>query len=175
MAVNIYGGGANTNANGLRFEQETSLSEALNAAGYVLDKNGYVFRSCFSEKPIALSAPKYKLYERILNPSGVNWREIISKQMLPDEALLNLRTNTIYIIEKKFQNCSGSVDEKLQTCGFKKMQYQKLFAPLGIGVEYFYVCNDWFLRDEYRDVRDYIVSVGCHIFFNEIPLHYLGL
>ena len=103
MAVNIYGGGANTNANGLKFEQETSLSEALNAAGYVLKSNGYVYHSSSLERPIALSAPKHKLYQRILNPRGVKWREIISKQMLPDEALLNLETNTIHIIEKNFR------------------------------------------------------------------------
>lgn len=175
MAVNIYGGGANTNANGLKFEQETSLSEALNAAGYSLRNDGYVFKNDCMEKPVALNAPKHRLYERILNPKGVNWREILSKQMLPDEALLNFYTNTVYIIEKKFQNCAGSVDEKLQTCGFKRMQYQRLFQPLGINVEYIYVCNDWFLKDEYRDVRNYIAYVGCQIYFNEIPLLNLGL
>ena len=37
MPVNIYGGGARTNANGLRFEQETSLEEALLNAGYSIN------------------------------------------------------------------------------------------------------------------------------------------
>jgi len=174
MAVNIYGGGAKTNIHGLKFEQETSLTEALKAAGYVINSNGYVFHSYKLERPIALSAPKNKLYERILIPRGVNWRELISKKMLPDEALLNLQNQTLLIIEKKFQNCAGSVDEKLQTCDFKKKQYQKLFTPIGLSVEYIYVCNDWFLKDEYRDVRNYIVSVGCRIYFNEIPLPDLG-
>ena len=174
MVVNIYGGGANTNVNGLRFEQETSLYEALRNAGYIVKNNGCVYRQ--GEKtPIALNAPKHELYRRVLEPQNINWRDYISKQMLPDEALLNKQSKTIYIIEKKFQNCFGSVDEKLQTCDFKKKQYQRLFNPLRINVEYMYVCNDWFLRDEYRDVRCYIESVQCHIYFNMIPLHALGL
>ena len=81
MAVNIYGGGANTNANGLKFEQETSLSEALNAAGYVLKSNGYVYHSSSLERPIALSARNIS-YISVLESRGVKWREIISKQML---------------------------------------------------------------------------------------------
>ena len=174
MVANIYGGGANTNVNGLRFEQATSLSEALQNAGYILKDHGCVYRRG-EKKPIALNAPKHKLYERILQPNNINWRDYISKQMLPDEALLNKQSNSIYIIEKKFQSGFGSVDEKLQTCDFKKKQYQKLFAKLGITVEYMYVCNDWFLKEEYQDVRQYIESVQCHIYFGEIPLQALGL
>lgn len=175
MAINIYGGGANTNANGLRFEQETSLSEALVNAGYLIRNDGSVFDNALPQTQIALSAPKHELYNRILTPRRVNWRDYLSKKMLPDEALLNYQTNKLYIIEKKFQNVAGSVDEKLQTCGFKKMQYQKLFEPINVDVEYIYVCNDWFLQDEYRDVRNYIAMVGCHIYFNEIPMDFLGL
>jgi len=50
-----------------------------------------------------------------------------------------------------------------------------LFFPLNLDVEYVYVCNEWFADSKYRDVHDYIYSVGCHIFFNEIPLDFLGL
>lgn len=174
MTVNIYGGGARTNINGLKFEQVTSLSQALINAGYVVSNSGIVF-SKNSEIPIALIAPKHKLYNLLLKPRGIDWSELISNQLLPDEALYNYLTNTVYIIEKKFQNSSGSVDEKLQTCEYKKIQYTKLFEPLNIKVEYIYVCNDWFLKDKYRDVRDYIISKECHIYINEIPLQTIGL
>lgn len=175
MAINIYGGGALTNVNGLRFEQDTDLSVALRAAGYVLDANGYVYHNSNLVVAVARSASKHKLYKFLLKPIDIIWNDVISAKLLPDEALLNLQNNTIYIIEKKFQNTSGSTDEKLQTCDFKYKQYIKLFAPVNIMVEYIYICNDWFLKDRYRDVRDYIQSVGCHIFFNEIPLQMLGL
>ncbi len=95
--------------------------------------------------------------------------------MLPDEALYVGRVKTLYIIEKKFQHGGGSVDEKLQTCVFKKQQYQKLVHGLDMDVEYLYVCNDWFQQEEYEDVREFIQDVGCHIFFDEIPLSFLQL
>lgn len=175
MPVNIYGGGANTNFNGLRFEQLTSLSDALRSVGYLVSDEGRVFRHDAPSVQIALIAPKHKLYDRILSPGGVDWRHYLSKQMLPDDALYNLHNNKVYIVEKKFQSSSGSVDEKLQTCHYKKLHYQKMFASLNIVVEYIYVCNDWFARDEYRDVRQYIADVGCSIYFNVIPLSVLGL
>jgi hypothetical protein len=75
----------------------------------------------------------------------------------------------------KFQNGPGSVDEKLQTCDFKKKQYTKLLKKGGIKVEYIYVLNDWFRKPEYKNVLGYIREVGCHFYFNEIPLKALGL
>ena len=172
MAINTHGGGAHTNEVGLRFEQETSLENALLMAGYMVYRDGRV--SC-KGSAIGIIAEKHNLYRRILEPRKIRWQDYISKKMLPDDALFVNESNTIYIIEKKFQHNAGSVDEKLQTCDFKKKQYQKLFAPLSCRVEYLYVCNDWFQKPEYRDVRDYIHSVGCHIFFNEIPLDFLKL
>ena len=51
----------------------------------------------------------------------------------------------------------------------------KLVAPLEIKVEYVYVLNDWFRKPEYKDVLNYVNSVGCHYKFNELPLAWLGL
>ncbi len=173
MAINRYGGGAKTNKNGLTFEQETSLADALIDAGYTItDRN--VIRDSFGNC-LGIIAQKYSFYKIILEPEGIDWRNYISKQLLPDEALLNFQNKTVYIIEKKFQHDSGSVDEKLQTCDFKKKQYQKLFYDTDYDVEYLYVCNDWFKKPSYSDVHDYIRSVGCNIFFNEIPLDFLEL
>lgn len=173
MAINTHGGGANTNRNGLRFEQETDLYEALTNIGFSISERNVVYDQ--NGHCLGIIAPKKQLYKLILEPEGIDWRNYISKLLLPDEALLNLTNNTVYIIEKKFQNGSGSVDEKLQTCDFKKKQYQKLFYDTNYRVEYIYVCNNWFQQECYRDVHDYIYSVGCHIFFNEIPLDFLEL
>jgi hypothetical protein len=81
----------------------------------------------------------------------------------------------MYIIEKKFQSGSGSVDEKLQTCDFKKKQYSKLLSVVNLKVEYIYFLNDWFLRSEYDDVKQYITEVGCQYYFDELPLEAIGL
>lgn len=173
MAINRYGGGSRTNANGLKFEQETSLKEAFERAGYSVSERNNVYDA--NRRIIGKLAPKNKLYSDILESEGINWKDYISKRWLPDEAFLNYTNNTLYIIEKKFQNGAGSVDEKLQTCDFKKKIYQRLFSATDYDVEYAYVCNDWFRDYKYRDVHEYIESVGCHIFFNEIPLDFLQI
>lgn len=38
-----------------------------------------------------------------------------------------------------------------------------------------YLLSDWFKNEKYKDVRDYIVSVGCYYYFEYIPLNKLGL
>ena len=57
----------------------------------------------------------------------------------------------------------------------KKKQYKKIFSRLNIEVEYIYLLSDWFKKPEYKDVLDYIISVGCGYYFNYIPLYKLGL
>ena len=95
--------------------------------------------------------------------------------MLPDEALYVIVNNTLFIIEMKYQEGVGSVDEKLQTCDFKKKQYKKLLAPLNIEVEYIYILADWFRKLRYKDVLDYVISMGCQYYFQYLPLQKLGL
>lgn len=94
---------------------------------------------------------------------------------MPDDSIYVIINNTFYIIECKFQKVAGSVDEKLQTCDFKKKQYKKIFSRLNIEVQYIYLLSDWFTKPEYKDVLDYIISVGCEYYFNYIPLQKLGL
>ena len=155
---NIYGGGSKTNKNGLHFEQVTSLNEVY-----------------YNKELIGVSVPKKQLYTKFLEKQGIDYARYNSKQWQPDEAFINFKNKTAYIIEKKFQNCSGSVDEKLPGCHFKKLEYKKLFAPLNYNIEYIYVFNDWFLQHQYRDTLEYIKRMGCHYFFNEIPLDFLNL
>ena len=112
---------------------------------------------------------------KFLESRGVDYRKHLSKKLLPDEALYVVVNNTLYIIEMKFQKVAGSVDEKLQTCDFKRKQYAKLMAPLNIEVEYIYILSDWFKASQYKDVLDYIISVGCQYYFKYLPLQKLGL
>ena len=164
-------GGGHT-VTGLRFESRVAMKNLLaSLPGYKLvDDEIY-----FNNKKIAEFYGKHKLYKNLLEPHSIDYSKIISKKLLPDEAILILAGNTLYIIEIKFQEGVGSVDEKLQTCDFKNKQYKKLLAPLGISVKYSYILNDWFKKDGYRDVLNYIKSVGCYYFFEELPLDFLGL
>lgn len=169
---NTVGGGARTNLNGLHFEQTTELRDLFEDSERftVLGDDIYENDAC-----VATLYQKHALYRNLLDPMGIDYKTILSKKLLPDDALLVHRTKTLFIIEKKFQHSAGSVDEKLQTCDFKKKQYTRLMEPLGIKVEYCYFLSDWFQQKEYRDVKDYIISVGCRYFFEYIPLEYLGL
>ena len=129
----------------------------------------------YMDKHVARCFKKYKFYEFLLREHGVDWQKVISKRLLPDDALLVIVRETLFILEIKYQQVPGSVDEKLQTCDFKRKQYLKLVSPLGLKVEYVYVLSDWFNKPEYKDVLEYIHSVNCHYRFNEIPLTWLGL
>ena len=123
---------------------------------------------------VARGFRKHDFY-KFLAQKGINWKDRLSKRLLPDDALLVIDRETLFIIEVKYQQTAGSVDEKLQTCDFKRKQYLKLVASMGLKVEYVYVLNDWFKQPQYKDVLDYIHSVNCHYKFNKLPLSWLGL
>lgn len=168
---NTHGGGALTNANGLHFEQITSLTDALINEGFRLSQDGRVCNS----KGLVLGYSKSKrAFIRFLEEKNVDLT-VNSHTLLPDDAFINIINKTVYIIEKKFQSVGGSVDEKLQTCLYKKMQYKKLVSQMEYDIKYIYVLSDWFKQDKYYDVLSYIEYVGCSYFFNELPLRYLGI
>ena len=163
-------GGGNTRT-GLIFEGKTDLGTFLASQdGYVV-KNDIVY---YQDEKVAEVFKKHGFY-RFLEGIGVDWRSILSKQLLPDDSVYVIINNTMFIIECKFQQVAGSVDEKLQTCDFKKKQYQKLLYRANIEVEYIYLLSNWFRDPKYQDVLDYIVSVNCHYYFEYIPLAKLGL
>lgn len=168
--INKGKGGGNT-ITGLNFEKETDILDLLRSKkGYKVKGNIIYFQG----KEVAKSFKKNALY-KFLESKKVDYKKIISKKLLPDEAIYVIVNNTLFIIEVKFQKVAGSVDEKLQTCDFKRKQYVKLMAPLNIEVEYIYILSDWFRHPSYKDVCDYIISVGCQYYFKYLPLQKLGL
>ncbi|MCK4860046.1 MAG: hypothetical protein KAS87_05765 [Candidatus Omnitrophica bacterium] len=166
------GKGGGRTITGLRFESRVTLEKVISVLpNYKISDDKIYFKG----QKVAELYQKHKLYKNLLKPKGIDYLKIISKKLLPDEAILILAGKTLYIIEIKFQEVPGSVDEKLQTCDFKNKQYKKLLAPLGISVKYAYILNNWFAKKEYKDVLEYVKSVGCYYFFNELPLDFLGL
>ncbi|MFI3230708.1 MAG: PD-(D/E)XK nuclease superfamily protein [bacterium] len=169
MIINGKGGG-NTRT-GLVFEGQTDLSSFLAEQNGYEVKNGKVY---YLNKEVALVLKKHKFY-KYLESVGVDWKTILSRQLLPDDSIYVIINNTMFIVECKFQQVEGSVDEKLQTCDFKKKQYQRLLSGLNINVEYVYLLSDWFKNPKYKDVLDYIISVNCKYYFEYIPLTFFGL
>ena len=169
-------GGANTKT-GLHFEERVDVKKLLlEIDGYELKKttNNSGYKVLYKGKEVARCFQKYEFY-RFLNEFKIDWTKYLSKQLLPDNGLFVVVRDTLFIIEIKFQQVAGSVDEKLQTCDFKRKQYTKLVHSLGWRVEYIYVLNDWFKNECYKDTLEYILSMNCHYKFNEIPLKWLGL
>lgn len=125
-------GGGNTQT-GIHFEGRVDIVTYLNdeVDGYRCDqktlnnKNQSMgFNIYYNGNLVAESFKKHELY-RYLDALSVDWRRILSKQLLPDDAIYVIHNNTVFIIEVKYQEVAGSVDEKLQTCGFKLKQYRR--------------------------------------------------
>ena len=114
-------GGGNTKT-GLVFEGKTDLATFLNSQEGYQVTDGVVF---YNDKKVARIFKKHGFY-RYLKEVGVDWTKFISKKLLPDDSIYVIINNTLFIIECKYQQVAGSVDEKLQTCDFKRKQYQMI-------------------------------------------------
>ena len=169
-------GGSNT-LTGLAFEGKVDFQKWLSSIeGYRVapsEKSAGV-EVFFDDTLVARCFRKHDLY-KFLKENAVDWKEILSKKLLPDDAIVVTASKTLFVIEVKYQQVAGSVDEKLQTCDFKRRQYVKLVSALGLHVEYVYVLNNWFKKPEYQDVLDYIEHVNCHYQFGGLPISWLGL
>ncbi len=178
-------GGANTKT-GAKFEFNTDLANFISGLNdYHVEDNDLSrnnkesapsrWNVYYKGEKVGEIFQKHGLY-RYFEEIGYNYRDILSKKLLPDDSIFVINDNTVYIIEKKYQEVAGSVDEKPQTCHFKLTQYRKLFAQLNREVEYIYLFNkDWWSKPEYKDMLDYIIMVGCRYYFDYIPLQKIGL
>ena len=168
-------GGGNTQT-GIEFEGKTDLLVYLDKKvdGYTVKKVEIGHDIFYNKELVAQSFRKHELY-KYLAEKGVDYTKFLSKKLLPDDAIYVIKENTLFIIEVKYQQVEGSVDEKLQTCDFKLKQYKRLFSPLNLEVEYIYVLSKWFRNPKYKDVLDYIISVNCQYYFEYSPLHKIGL
>ena len=107
--------------------------------------------------------------------NGINWKNRISSQLLPDIVFVNFQKKIIFFGDDKFQKAPGSADEKIQTAHFKHFVLSKLCRGLGYEIDYFYLLNDWFLRKKYDDLKEYLDLYDFKYYFNEIPLEHVGL
>jgi hypothetical protein len=160
-------GGANTNLNGLSYEEKTNLENHYKIIQVIYcDKKNIVKKIKFIgyEEYTLINANKVLLYKYMIkNGEKNNKLKQASGCKEPDEAYIDENRKIIYIIEKKFQQTSGSVDEKIQTGPFKKLHYGEQF-PNYI-VHYIYCLSDWFKQDEYNCVLEYLTKNNIQIFW----------
>ena len=162
--------GANTRT-GLIYEDKVDL------ATFIAKQKKYTVKDCGVLNLGECVAHIFKKYafNTFLETRGIDWRQHLSKQLLPDNAIYVIVNNTMLILEVKTRHTVGSVDEKVQTYDYKKKQYKKLLFQLNMEVEYIYILDEWFRQPKYKDVLDYVISVGCQYYFNYISLQKLGL
>ena len=152
-------GGANTNKNGLPYENLTDLSDILIKIG---NNNKFDIIKFPNSDTEFISCQK-KLHKYIESINQKN-KDILPAAgcKKPDESYIKTCDKKIFIIEKKFQQCSGSVDEKIQTGPFKKQHYQTLFP--NYHVEYIYCLSDWFKKG-YEAEINYLQKNNIPIFW----------
>ena len=156
-------GGAQTNKNGLSYEDLTDLKS--------------FYKECTPDKKERSATVKFVDYDRTFinaNKSALyKWMEKNGERNKdlqpaagckePDEAYVDTERKIAFIIEKKFQQTGGSVDEKIQTGPFKKEHYEEQFPNYKI--HYMYCLSDWFKRDEYKSVLNYLKKNNIPVFW----------
>ena len=154
MIANGFGG-ANTQT-GIIFEINTDLKTSLKQAN--IDMRDIVF--C-----------KQHDFPRLMKDKGFDMTILFGKKFLPDEAFIY--QNHLYVIEKKYQCVSGSVDEKIQTGPYKKLVYETCAQKLGLnGATYIYLlAGDAFNLPRYTTHQiPYLVQQGIPVYFDVFPI-----
>ena len=118
---------------GALFEMHTS-GKALGIPLHKKELGKYFVKKTgkyFSLSSIRASQTKGIPKDKVAKAKMFEGKYLLTRALEPDEAYLDEESSTLTIFEKKFQETDGSADEKLQTCGFKIQQYQKIAAELG--------------------------------------------
>jgi len=172
-------GGANTNANGLPYESYTDLSDSytewqesseptpgkkskypmksVSFAGY--DKQIHV-----GNKNAFHSGMKLLGFPMVL-PVSLGITQPAHGCRQPDEAYVDTQRKKIIIIEKKFQQCGGSVCEKIQSGEFKRRQYQKMYPQFEL--HYVYCLSSWFKKNCAAEIDDLVNYSNIPVFFGD--------
>ena len=132
-------GGANTNKNGLPYEELTDLHSEFT----IHTKNKNSFTISFNCKPEMqlIYTKQSRLFKCMKDAVDTSVNKAHGCKN-PDECYIDKTSKTIIIIEKKFQQVGGSVCEKIQTPDFKVWQYERTFPDYKI--IYIYCLSSWF-------------------------------
>lgn len=132
-------GGSNTNKNGLPYEALTDLKSEYTVISSD-DKHSKNIKFCATGITFKMTKQSrlFKCMDKHVDKQVVKGHGCKN----PDECYIDEASKTIFILEKKFQQVSGSVCEKIQTSDFKIWQYNRTFPEYKI--VYLYCLSDWF-------------------------------
>ena len=155
-------GGANTNKNGLEFERKVDLKKNYKIISTRNNINKIKFNGT---NRMFIETPKKKLQNYMKKNNKMNTQiDIAHGCKQPDEAYIDEEKKLLIIIEKKFQQGSGSVCEKLQTAVFKREHYGELFPEYKI--EYIYCLSNWFIKNCKAEI-EFLNKNNFKIFFGK--------
>lgn len=160
---NAGAGGANTNKNGLPYEELTDLSTE-----YLMNNSNKIYSNVrFNSFPeiefISTRQSNFFRTMKEIDPDAIDKTvESAHGCKNPDECYIHNPTKTIIIIEKKFQMVRGSVCEKIQTSHFKIKHFNRTFPEYKI--VYIYCLSSWF-KDNCKAELQYLEDEQIPVFW----------
>ena len=153
-------GGANTNRNGLPYEEITSLNDRYTILSQ--DKFSYTIKfNDHSSNTFVIPKTKKRLFKTMGDHCNDDVKSMHGCKE-PDECYIDKFRKLIFILEKKFQCTTGSVCEKIQTSEAKKWNFERKFP--GYTVVYVYCLADWF-RNECEAELEYLEYKNVPVFW----------
>lgn len=153
-------GGSKTNKTGLSYEKLTNIDNMFE----IIEKDKFSCKIKFNKNDnIFIRINKSNLFKYMEKNTDKGVKKAHGCKN-PDECYINENTKTMFIIEKKFQQVSGSVCEKIQTPDFKIWQYSRTFPKYNI--VYIYCLSEWFFKNCEAEIE--------YLKFKKIPFFFGG-
>lgn len=177
-------GGASTNKTGLKFEKNVNFKNSIEKIGFITEstgiKNIYKVINKYNNEFGYIGEKSsfytfFNFYLSEIHKRNIKIEDQIPKRLFPDKFYFSTIEDKLYIIECKYQQSSGSTDEKIQSALYKKHFYLQLLYEFYIPVEYIYIWNEWFDKAAYADVKKYLFKNGIYFYINELPINRIGL
>lgn len=166
------GGGSNTNKNGLSYESLTDLRDRI----HIIQEDRYSCEIRFDNHTKTFTRTKQSnLFKCMKHEINTDIRKGHGCKN-PDECYIDEELKNMFILEKKFQQCSGSVCEKIQTPDFKVWQYGRMFPNYNI--VYVYCLSDWFKEHcpaelEYLNLKNIRYFWGSSCTYKDDIIHFI--
>lgn len=173
-------GGANTNKNGLKFEEKTNIEKYLDNKKYNKIYMKESNKKCYYYKYDDIENKQQIIY---FTKGGFKmyFREYfdICTYKEPDEGYLIIKDKKYHlkILEKKNQNVNGSVEEKLKTGNFVKQEYELMINDNSKKIKFdisFAFCVNKYLQDKltynspkYININKIMKKENIELFFGD--------
>lgn len=163
-------GGANTNKNGLAFEERTDLITEMTYHDSIIraPRIGKRYTEMYDE--LSFDVSPGRTFVRIIKKQlakyfNLNTEYVFDGCVEPDECYYDKSNKILFVIEKKYQNGSGSKIEVLQTAPAKRENLSQVFSSLQIDVVYMYCVNFELKRFLKKVVLNYLTRNNIQVFY----------